>query len=303
MTTAPFAVVVDLLLERLNVKTTLVRCQQCGLVYQNPRPTLAEMGDHYPPQYESYADQTVQTKRNWLLQKAAQRGVNNRCRFVTKYKRAGNLLDVGCATGGFLLGMRNQGAWTLAGVEVNPAVAALAREQYSLNVFTGALEEAQYPTASFDAITLWGVFEHLHDPLQTLAEIHRILRPDGIVVISVPNFDSWNAKLFGTTWAGLDAPRHLYLFTPEILSAFLTKAGFTVIEQNCTIGGYMAFVLDIRFWLTARGVAAKRKEAISKLLYHPLTRLLSAPFFYLIGNTRRGPSLVTVARKVESKPL
>lgn len=297
--TEPFAVVSDLLLERLTVKTTLVRCRQCGLVYQNPRPTLAEMGEHYPPQYESYTDQTVQTKRNWLLQKAVQHGTNKRCRFVTNHKRTGKLLDIGCAMGGFLLGMRDQGAWTLAGVEVNQAVAAAARERHGLDVFAGTLEQANFPTASFDVVTLWDVFEHLHDPLHALTEIQRILRPDGIVVIRVPNLASWDAKLFGTTWAGLDSPRHLYIFTPETLTAFLAKAGFQVVEHSCAIGSYMTFVLSIRFWLTAHGIAAKRKEAISKLLYHPLARLLSAPLFYLVSLTLRGPLLVTVARKVE----
>ncbi|MFZ4661591.1 MAG: class I SAM-dependent methyltransferase [Caldilineaceae bacterium] len=297
------ATVPDLLLERLTVKTTLVRCRQCGLVYQNPRPTAAAMGEHYPPQYESYADQSVQPRRNWLLQKAAERGVNRRCGFVTRHKGAGKLLDIGCAAGGFLLGLRTQGDWAVAGVEVNEAVVAQARERHGLDVFAGTLEAAHYPTATFDAVTLWGVFEHLPDPAQTLQEIRRILQPDGIVVIWVPNLDSWNAKLFGATWAGLDAPRHLYVFTPETLRAFLTKAGFAVIEESCAIGSYMAFVLDVRFWLTAHGVAAKRKATISKLLYHPLVRLLSAPLFYLLSKTRRGPSLVTVARKVESELL
>jgi len=302
-TTTPFAVVIDLLLERLNVKTTLVRCQQCGLVYQNPRPTLAEMGEHYPPQYDSYADQTVQSKRNWLLQKAVQHGTNKRCRFVTNHKRPGKLLDIGCAMGGFLLGMRDQGAWTLAGVEVNKAVAAAAKERHGLDVFAGTLEEANFPTASFDVVTLWDVFEHLHDPLHTLTEIHRILRPDGIVVIRVPNLASWDAQLFGATWAGLDSPRHLYLFTPTTLTAFLNKAGFGVIEHSCAIGSYMTFVLSIRFWLTARGVSTKTREIISKLLYHPLARLASAPLFYLGSMTLRGPLLVTVARKVEAETL
>lgn len=303
-TTAPFTVVADLLLERLDVKTTLVRCQQCNLVYQNPRPTLAEMEQHYPPQYESYADQTVQTKRNWLLQKAVQHGTNKRCRYVTDHKRAGTLLDIGCAMGGFLLGMREQGNnWTLAGVEVNKAVATAARERHGLDVFAGTLEEANYPTAAFDVVTLWDVFEHLHDPQHTLREIHRILRPDGIVVIRVPNLASWDAQRFGATWAGLDSPRHLYIFTPATLTAFLAKAGFDVIEHSCAIGSYMTFVLSLRFWLTARGVSARRKDAISKLLYHPLARLISAPFFYLVSMTLRGPLLVTVARKIESETV
>lgn len=295
--TQTFATVPDLLLERLAIKATLVRCTRCDLVYQNPRPTLEEMGQHYPPEYEPYADHVAQPKRNWLLQKAIEHGTNKRCRFVTRHKAAGRLLDMGCAMGGFLLGMRKQSHWTVAGVEVNQAVAHLAKERHALDIFAGTLEEAQYPDASFDAVTMWDVLEHLHDPLGSLQEIHRILHTDGIVVIRVPNLASWDAKLFGSTWAGLDAPRHLYIFTPETLSALLEKAGFQVVEHSCAIGSYMTFVLSIRFWLTARGVTPKRKDAISKLLYHPVARLLSAPLFYLVSLTRRGPLLVTVARK------
>lgn len=296
--TAPFAVVPDLLLERIHVKATLVRCRQCGLVYQNPRPTLAEMGEHYPPEYEPYVDHAAQPKRNWLLQKAIQHGTNKRCRFVTRHKPNGRLLDIGCAMGGFLLGMRELGGWNVAGVEVNHAVAEAARQRHGLDVFAGTLEEAAYPAASFDAVTLWDVLEHLHDPGPTLTEIHRVLRDEGIVVIRVPNLASWDAALFGTAWAGLDAPRHLYIFTPESLTALLEKAGFQVLEHSCAIGSYMTFVLSIRFWLTARGVSVKTKDRISKLLYHPLARLISAPLFYLVSLTRRGPLLVTVARKV-----
>jgi len=295
--TKPLAVVPDLLLERLTVEATLVQCTRCGLVYQNPRPTPSEIGEHYPPAYESYADHTVQPKHNWLLQQAVEYGTNKRCRFVTRHKRAGRLLDVGCAMGTFLLGMRKQANWTVAGVELNQAVARLASERHGLDIFPGTLEEAAYPDASFDAVTLWDVLEHLHDPRHGLQEIHRILRSDGVVVIRVPNLASWDAKLFGSRWAGLDAPRHLYIFTPEILSALLEKAGFRVVDHSCAIGSYMTFVLSIRFWLTARGTAAATKERISRMLYHPVARLITVPFFYLVSLTLRGPLLVTVARK------
>lgn len=298
--TTPFATVSDLLLERLSVQAVLVRCSHCGLVYQNPRPTLAEMGEHYPPEYEPYADHVGQPKRNWLLQKAIQHGTNKRCRFVTRHKRTGKLLDIGCAMGGFLLGMRELGGWTVAGVEVNRTVAEAAAQRHGLDIFAGTLEEATYPSASFDAVTMWDVLEHVHDASQTLTEIHRILRHEGIVVIRVPNLASWDATLFGAHWAGLDAPRHLYIFTPETLSALLEKAGFQVLEHSCAIGSYMTFVLSLRFWLTARGASAQTKERMTKLLYHPLARLISAPLFYLVSLTRRGPLLVTVARKVES---
>lgn len=292
-----FAIVPDLLLERETVTANLVQCSQCGLVYQNPRPTPAEIGEHYPPEYESYVDHTVQPKRNWLLQQAVEYGTNKRVRFVTRHKRAGRLLDVGCAMGTFLLGMRKQANWTVAGVELNQDVARLASERHGLDIFPGTLEEAAYPDGSFDAVTLWDVLEHLHDPLHGLQEIHRILRDEGIVVVRVPNLASWDAKLFGRYWAGLDAPRHLYIFTPETLTELLAKAGFQVVEHSCAIGSYMTWVLSIRFWLTARGTAPQTKERISRILYHPVARLLTVPLFYLVSLTLRGPLLVTVARK------
>ena len=295
-TNTPFATVVDLLLERLDVTAALVQCRQCGLVYQNPRPTLAEMGQHYPPEYDSYVDHAVQ-KRNPLLQRAIDYGFNKRCRYVTKRKAQGKLLDIGCAAGSFLLAMQRQGNWQVQGVEITPAVAQMARERHGLDVFTGTLEEAHFADASFDAVTMWDVLEHLHDPLAGLQEIHRILKPDGVLVIRVPNLASWDAKLFGAAWAGLDAPRHLYVFTPQTLSDMLAKAGFETLEHSCAIGSYVTFVLSVRFWLTQRGASAATKQRVMGLLYHPVARLLSAPFFSIPTLFKTGPLVVTTARK------
>jgi SAM-dependent methyltransferase len=292
----PYLIVQDLLLERLDVRTQLVQCQQCGLVYQNPRPTLAEMGQHYPPEYDSYVDHAAQ-KRNPLLQKAIDYGFNKRCRYVTKRRAQGTLLDIGCAAGSFLLAMQGQGGWQVQGVEITPQVAQLARERHGLNVFSGTLEEAAFADAHFDAVTMWDVLEHLHDPLAGLQEIHRILNPDGVLVIRVPNLASWDAKLFGTAWAGLDAPRHLYVFTPQTLSSMLEKAGFETLEHSCAIGSYVTFVLSVRFWLTARRVSPATSQRIMKALYHPLARLVSAPFFSIPTLFKTGPLVVTTARK------
>lgn len=295
-TATHYATVQDLLLERFDVAAELVACSQCGLVYQNPRPALAEMGQHYPPEYDSYVDHAVQ-KRNPLLQRAIDYGFNKRCRYVTKRKTQGKLLDIGCAAGSFLLAMQRQGDWQVQGVEITPAVAQVARERHGLNVFTGTLEEAHFADASFDAVTMWDVLEHLHDPLAGLQEIGRILKPDGILVVRVPNLASWDAKLFSTAWAGLDAPRHLYIFTPQTLSALLDKAGFETLEHSCAIGSYVTFVLSVRFWLTQRAVRAATKQRLIGALYHPLARLISAPLFSLPTLFKTGPLVVTTARK------
>ncbi|MFN8491991.1 MAG: class I SAM-dependent methyltransferase [Caldilineaceae bacterium] len=295
--TEPFATVPDLLLARLTTQATLVRCLTCGLVYQNPRPTLAEIGQHYPPEYEPFVDQAEKRKTNWFLQQAIAYGIRKRCRFVTRHKTSGKILDIGCAVGTFLLGMQAQGGWQTYGVELSHEVARFARERHHLDVFAGTLEEANFPDQSFDAVTMWDVLEHIHDPAATLCEIRRILKPDGVVVIRVPNLASWDAKFFGKAWAGLDAPRHLYVFTPTTLSQLLRKSGFVTVAHSSAIGSYVTFVLSLRFWLMANNFSENLQNKLVKILYHPVSRLISAPFFYLPNLALRGPLLVTTAKK------
>ena len=281
----------DLLLDRPEVITRLVRCRVCGLVYQNPRPTIAEMAAHYPPEYDSYDRDPDARKASPLMQRVVRYGTEKRIRAVTARVATGRLLDVGCATGNFLLGMQRQGGWTLTGVEISPHAAEIARG-HGLAVVTGTLESAQFPDAAFDAVTLWDVFEHLHDPAGTLAEIHRVLAPGGVLVLRVPNMDSWEAGLFGSHWAGLDAPRHTYVFNRGILRKLLSRAGFTRIEMKSNIGGYPTFVLSVRFWMTARGTPPARRARIERLLLHPIARLLAAPFFFLASLGVRGSQVV-----------
>jgi 2-polyprenyl-3-methyl-5-hydroxy-6-metoxy-1,4-benzoquinol methylase len=285
----------DLLLERDDLQTTLVRCVGCGLVYQNPRPTIEEMVVHYPSEYESYTSNPNYEKISWLLRKAYQYGIDKRGRILTRHKKSGRLLDVGCATGIFLAGIKANPGWELYGVEINEHAASIAREQHRLNVATGTLEDVEYPTDFFDAVTLWDVLEHLHDPSKSLIEISRILKKDGVLIIRVPNLSSWDAKLFGSSWAGLDAPRHLYVYDPHTLSRLLHKTNFDILRMGCDIGSYTTFILSLRFWLLAKGVRKPTRESISRILYHPFMRIISAPFFYAYGLGLRGPLLTVVA--------
>ena len=142
------------------------------------------------------------------------------------------MLDVGCATGSFLDCMRKRGNWQISGVEVNQEAARYARERFSLDVFAGELLEANCPAHHFDVVTLWHVLEHLHSPLDTLMEISRILKDDGALFLSVPNSDSYDARVFGDCWIGLDPPRHLYTFSAKTLKRLLAEAGFETIDTT-----------------------------------------------------------------------
>jgi SAM-dependent methyltransferase len=289
----------DLLLERDDIQSTLVRCHNCGLVYQNPRPSLKEISFHYPPEYESYTSDITGNHISWLLQRAYRYGIAKRGRIVQRYKKSGRLLDIGCATGVFLLGMQSYPNWELYGVELNDHAVKIAREQNNLNISHGTLEDACFPSEFFDAVTLWDVLEHLHDPTASLVEIHRILKQDGILIFRVPNLRSWDAKIFGAAWAGLDAPRHLYVFHPDTVGKLLDKTNFEILRMGCDIGSYPTFLLSLRFWMQTKGVKKPVRKTVSRILYHPIMRILSAPFFFAYGLGLHGPLITIAATKME----
>jgi 2-polyprenyl-3-methyl-5-hydroxy-6-metoxy-1,4-benzoquinol methylase len=267
------------------------------LIYQNPRPTFEEMAIHYPPGYDSHESEPSSEESSWLRQLAFEYGIAKRTRVVTRYKRGGRLLDVGCATGSFLRGMQSKESWEPYGVEINAAAARVARERYGLNVHIGTLEQAIFSDGFFDVVTMWDVLEHLHDPSSSLREVYRILKPEGILIIRAPNADSWNASLFGRYWAGWDAPRHLHVFTSSTLRALLAANHFQPRAWSCQSAADIMFLLSLRFWMTAKKKQGTILELMIKLLSQPFTRLLTAPIYYLSGLGLRGPLMVVVAAK------
>ena len=205
----------------------LVRCRHCGLVYLSPRPTREEMGRYYPNEYRAYKG----VNGPGLLARLVHRwGVEKKCQAITNLRERGEILDVGCATGQFLKAMKEKG-WAVQGVEVNENAVMYARERLGLDVSAGELEEAGFPDKHFDVVTMWHVLEHLHDPVGTLMEVRRVLKDEGLLIVSVPNIKSIEACIFGEFWAGLDIPRHLYVFSPETLGGILRRAGFKVIRR------------------------------------------------------------------------
>jgi len=291
-----YAGVPDLQLGRREVVATFVRCAVCGLVYQNPRPSPDEMRAHYTSDYAPYCGDTSMSDRSGVRWRLAQYGMAKRWRFVTRWKRSGRLLDVGCATGEFLLGADKASEWELYGLDTDVRAIEIARRQH-LKVRRATVRQAGFSDDFFDAVTLWDVLEHLHDPLSDLRAIWRILKPGGIVVVRVPNGAGWDARLFGPYWAGLDAPRHLYAFTRQHLERILRTTGFQLLDLHCRSGSYVRFVQSIEFLLAARDVPAGLRKMAVNLLGSPVTRAVFAPLFYLLGLTPNGPSILAVARK------
>jgi SAM-dependent methyltransferase len=270
----------------------LVRCRGCTLLYLNPRPTPSRLLAYYPETYESFLLRPP-AELGWSRRWSLGYGLWKRCRLVRRYKKAGRLLDVGCGTGQFLAALRRFPGWEVAGVEPHPHAAAFARRTFGLPVHTGDLRSAPYPAASFDVVTLWDVLEHLSAPLADLAAIRRLLKPDGVLILRTPSADSWDARVFGPYWAGLDAPRHLAVYSRRTLAQLLRRVGFTIVDLRTGGGSAAIVLLSLRFLLAETSGLRRRLLA---LLETPVARLALGPPLALTDRLGLGSELVAVAR-------
>jgi len=174
----------------------------------------------------------------------------------------GRMLDLGCGSGWFMSGMRDRG-WNTCGVEINTAAANLGREAAGLNIFAGTLSEAGFPSSYFDYVRSNHSFEHLTCPGDTLTEIYRVLRPDGKLLIGVPNVAGMNAKIFGEYWWYLGAPVHPFTYSVETLSRLLRKHCFAI-EKVTYNSDYSGILGSFQIWMNrANGRKSSEGTAIN----------------------------------------
>ncbi|MFH1591766.1 MAG: class I SAM-dependent methyltransferase, partial [Candidatus Woesearchaeota archaeon] len=207
---------------------SVVRCRDCGLVYMNPRLTKESMAQFYPATYYKLEKSESSYLSSILKDKCNIKEMIRSCHKIERLKEKGKILDVGCGRGDFLNYMRARG-WETYGVESTEIAARHCREVQGLNVFYGELLEANFHANHFDVVRLGHVLEHVQNPREILQEINRILKPEGLLVISVPNIDSYEAKIFRENWYMLDLPRHLYHFSLKTLKDILEKTKFQII--------------------------------------------------------------------------
>jgi 2-polyprenyl-3-methyl-5-hydroxy-6-metoxy-1,4-benzoquinol methylase len=204
----------DLLFSNFNHKFNVVQCEQCSLVYVNPRPAEKEIHNYYT---DTFYD--VNISKDELLSK------NNK-QLAAKYDiikdlSPGKLLDIGCGKGDFLFFMQQKG-WKVQGIDFSSTPPNL----FDLDIHYGDLSKADYQSNSFDLITLWAVLEHVYDPKSLLLEINRILRPGGTMVALATNIKSIPGRFMRHD----DIPRHTTLFTKKTISRLLTMTGFKPIK-------------------------------------------------------------------------
>ncbi|HEY0045241.1 MAG TPA: class I SAM-dependent methyltransferase [Flavobacterium sp.] len=152
--------------------------------------------------------------------------INKKLQLINSLQgKTGNLLDIGSGTGDFLAAAMNKG-WKVTGAEPNLKAREAAKGK-GVNMFEST---TLLPDHSYDIITMWHVLEHVPDPKFQILELKRLLKPNGHIIIAVPNFHSYDAKHYGKYWAAFDVPRHLWHFSRKSIANLFAEQEFEVVN-------------------------------------------------------------------------
>ena len=267
----------------LSVKDYLVSGESFDLVHDTdldflktfPQPQVEELPKYYESQeYISHTDEKrglfsrlYQLVKKWSLQKKAKL-------ILQQLGDVGSLLDVGAGTGDFLKVAKEKG-WQVHGMEPNKNAAKLALEKgidlkASLNDFEGK---------QFDVVTLWHVLEHIPDLEETILKLAALVKPQGALIIAVPNFKSFDARYYGKFWAAYDVPRHLWHFSKESMkNLFAENFHLKKIEPMIFDSFYVSLLSEKyktgrkfslkAFWIgLLSNIKAKRSKEYSSHIY------------------------------------
>jgi len=302
----------DLLHRVSDEEFTIVRCQRCGLLYLNPRPTKEEIGRFYPSQYFGAPSppRSYSHVKRWLMEdfygypSSESRGMWRWFRKLVlwpeRFRRElcgkgmlpwvgrGRLLDVGCGHGVNAAMLAQQG-WDVAGIDLGPEIVKQARTLLGDRVREGDLLSVRYPDQSFDVVLMSHSLEHMYEPRKVLKEARRILDDRGLLVVAVPNAGGLEAKLFGRWWIHWDPPRHLHHYTKKTLGKLLEEAGFAPVRVRTGVTAV--------HWVSSLERACVYGLRRRLPVKHLIEKFIARPLCLVVGNMGYGTELIVHAVK------
>jgi SAM-dependent methyltransferase len=207
----------------------LVDCGDCGFRFTNPRPTQNAIGKYYQSEnYISHSnrkqgiqDRLYQFARSWAL--------GNKYKLVHRYQAQGRVLDIGCGTGEFLAHLMSRG-YLVEGVEPELKAREQAIANHSIPVVPSV---EQIPNKEYyQVITMWHVLEHVPDIRATFKKLFALLADRGVLIIAVPDRESWDNQHYAEHWAAWDVPRHLSHFRRQDIHRLLNEHGFELLTTR-----------------------------------------------------------------------
>ena len=204
----------------------LIRHDKLDLLATYPQPDAINLSRYYQSDdYISHTDSKRSLFEN-VYHFIRTIALKNKLNLIASLQKAnGTLLDIGAGTGDFLIAAKNHG-WDIIGIEPSDKARAVAMTKgASFIQNTTDLE-----SSSCDIITMWHVLEHVPNYISQIKELKRLLKPDGTILIAVPNFKSFDAQHYGEFWAGYDVPRHLWHFSKTAVETIVASEDLQLVK-------------------------------------------------------------------------
>ncbi|WP_242206510.1 class I SAM-dependent methyltransferase [Aestuariivivens insulae] len=206
-----------------------VKCNNCGLVYQNPRIALDQIKEFYDGEYIAH-----RKKKNWglltpLYEWTMNKHDRDKEKLVAKHVELNGqteILDVGCAVGTFLLHIHQKYNVNISGVDFKEGLEY--PDFNKIEFYEGLFYEQDIEENRYDAVTMWHFLEHCYDPNKSIQMAKKVLKKGGKLIVEVPRLDSITFKLFGRKWPGVQAPQHTVLYDKKSFISMMKKNGFKV---------------------------------------------------------------------------
>lgn len=286
-------------------KFSLIKCVKCRVEFVFPQLNEKELVKYYPPDYYSFNKKSIlatiyhkisayyHSKSNLLFNIIFYPFSSLLYTYyIDKNSKGKKLLEVGCGRGASLRIYRAYGIKTWG---LEPYGKKLTKEEKKLCIRRQSVKEANFRKNSFDYIVMKEVLEHIPNQELALMKCLQWLKPEGEVIITVPNTQSlWN-KIFKENWYGYDIPRHVFMFNKKNLSFLLKKLGFNVKKARIYDLPYM---LDgsIKFYLYD-----KKRKKNPGMLFSGFSKVLFTPLSLIVTYLKQGSILEINATKPKNE--
>lgn len=223
-------------------KFSFVQCDDCALVFLNPRVESHLLGPYYRSFYLPYRGGEAWGKYGKMVNKDEIRLDEKRVKICVKalsINEESQVLDIGCGKPSFLKQLYQKTNCTAWGTDFS--VEGWKTKEYDgIKLSEGDIHDLALPQNHFDLITMWHYLEHDYHPSKTIRLAYKLLKPGGKLIIEVPNVDSYTRKWQKENWQGWHSPRHTVLYSPKTLGRLLSDQTFQLVKQQShgTIHGF-----------------------------------------------------------------